>query len=142
MDLDKLRNTTMQADKDISNEILRTCDPKSYAQLITHELEKEATMAAKNGQRKAEFVFTVWSKETRFRDRESIVTDTKREGLLAYLCDSTADEQVKVVEVFFGMVKEHITDENIKLELKFRNDTLQRDMHFLVGHFIVASVEW
>ena len=142
MDLNKLRNTTLQADKGISSQILKKCDPKSYAQLITHELEKEATNAAKKGQSKARYVFTVWSVETRFRDRESIKKDVKTEGLLAYLGDSASDERNKVSEVFFGMVKEHITDENIKLELNYRDDVIEHNMHFLMGHFIIASVEW
>ena len=139
MDLDKLRSTTLQADKGISNRILKKCDPKSYAKLITYELEKEATEAAKKGQRKAQYVFTVWSKES-FRDYELGVYDDKIEGLFAYLCDS--DERNKVAEVFFGMVKEHITDENIKLELNYRDDIIKHGKHFLAGHFILATVEW
>ena len=107
----------------ITNQVLK-CNPKRIAQELMSKLEENATAAVKRGERKSEASLIFWQTEyyiymgIRSWDSNPLLETIKAEGPII----SCKYDYRKASEILFSMVKEHITDTNIKLNLEDISD--------------------
>ena len=104
----------------ITDQVLM-CNPQKIAQELMNKLEENATAAVKRGECKSGASLIFWQTEhciyesTRFRHREKRLEEIKAKGPIIGFYNH---ERREASEILFRMVKEHVTDKNIKLTLK------------------------
>ena len=133
MDLEKLRTLTQEGQNDLEKEVLQLCNPQQIAQKIMNDLETEASKTAKEGGRRAMASFEIWSEPFTRHDGSVDYSEYFCGPLLGVQPNS---KRKTLSEVLFGMVKRHISDNNIQLRLEFLT------LSFCNKAYIRAELSW
>ena len=147
MDLNNLRKLSQDGQDGIGNQILQKCAPGKIAQELLNKLNDAAKSAAKRGERTASVGLRIWDEEQ--NNIETVTVDgfnvrtviaygeVKKSGPIV-----DVSEREKASEILLQMVREHISDENIKLALDA--PFYYSGSHYSYQKYQVmrASVEW